>query len=579
MEKGYVWRVADAVRGLNVTISELLLTIGFVIKTNSNSQATFEMEISDFDENEKALFSDVLGEVGELKIMELSGTLAKNSEFDLSEINNFISEENSEIFSKIGGDRSEVIDELIIEMIKQTVHPVNTVLDIGSGESSFLLAAHEKKLGTKFLGEEVNEELATISKLRFKLINADVDIVNTNSLVFDEKKKSQSADVVYSNMPWDIRMSPTMGSAYLEKFNPVIALEMTSTSEWFFIDRVLQALQQGAHGYTIVPNSILFSKRDQNIRQSLIESGYLQAVVSLPSNLLKNTRLASTLLIFSGTKTNQSIFVDAASFGRVEGKKQKVSLDATDIKNIIAATFSGNENSKIATILPKSKVLELRDFALIPKRVIAGNPFDSIKNAEKLSDIAEIFRGEQLRREELDSKSLYLSGTTPKYVLQTADVNAGYVRKPTEEIPTAFFEKHNHCKLQSGDIVMSTRGEKVQIGIVLTDIANEYDMLVPNNLLVIRLKTAMYNPYYVMAFLNSEDGMRMIHLLSTGNSVPVLNVSQFTKQMVVPKMPLSQQKQIENIVIDKIETARFAEYQLEQYQQDIHNVMDIIVED
>ena len=72
-------------------------------------------------------------------------------------------------------------------------------------------------------------------------------------------------------------------------------------SEWIFTNRILNNLEDKGVGTIVVRNAATFTEMAKDIRKELIEKNLIKAVIQLPSNLITNTAIPTTLLILQKT--------------------------------------------------------------------------------------------------------------------------------------------------------------------------------------------------------------------------------------------------------------------------------------
>ena len=95
-----------------------------------------------------------------------------------------------------------------------------------------------------------------------------------------------------------------------------------------------------------MPHGVLFrGGAEARIRQCLIESDRLEAVVSMPTNLFYNTTIPACILVFRASKPaqrrNHVLFVDG-SLRFTKGRNQN-EMSAADVDAIVAAYRTGED--------------------------------------------------------------------------------------------------------------------------------------------------------------------------------------------------------------------------------------------
>ena len=115
----------------------------------------------------------------------------------------------------------------------------------------------------------------------------------------------------------------------------------TKKTELLFIALILRMLKVGGRSATIVPDGVLFgsSKAHVQLRQHLIESNQLEAVISLPSGVFKPYAGVSTAIIIfaKGGKTENVFFYDVESDGyTLDDKRTQIGNGMGDLPDIVA---------------------------------------------------------------------------------------------------------------------------------------------------------------------------------------------------------------------------------------------------
>ena len=89
--------------------------------------------------------------------------------------------------------------------------------------------------------------------------------------------------------------------------------------------------------------------------------------------------------------------------------------------------------------------------------------------------------------------------------------------------------KYDRYLLKNGDVIISSKGTKIKVAVA--DIKNR--KIIPNgNLLVLRLDTNKIEPYYLEAFLNSENGRLALEQIQTGAVIISINPSRVEQMKI-----------------------------------------------
>ncbi|CAM3377196.1 type I restriction-modification system subunit M [Paracidovorax anthurii] len=165
----------------------------------------------------------------------------------------------------------------------------------------------------------------------------DVHYQDTLSQSFEERhpKGSKGAfDLILANPPFK-------GSLDEQDVAPdLLRVVKTKKTELLFIALILRMLKVGGRSATIVPDGVLFgsSKAHVQLRQHLIESNQLEAVISLPSGVFKPYAGVSTAIIIfaKGGKTENVFFYDVRSDGfTLDDKRTQIGSGKGDLPDVL----------------------------------------------------------------------------------------------------------------------------------------------------------------------------------------------------------------------------------------------------
>ncbi len=80
-----------------------------------------------------------------------------------------------------------------------------------------------------------------------------------------------------------------------------------------YVMHVIKSIRDGGLGIMLVPNYFIISSgSNQKVRKYFVENGFLHGVINLPSNIHRNTTIATSILVFSKTKNEKVFMIDAS---------------------------------------------------------------------------------------------------------------------------------------------------------------------------------------------------------------------------------------------------------------------------
>lgn len=193
--------------------------------------------------------------------------------------------------------------------------------------SGDLLSEHRKHIDTDMFHaydfDATMLRIATMNLVMHGVTQPDVHYQDTLSQGFEErhpKGSKNSFDLILANPPFKGTLDE------LDVAPDILRTVKTKKTELLFIGLILRMLKLGGRSATIVPDGVLFgaSKAHMQLRQHLIDSNQLEAVISLPSGVFKPYAGVSTAIIIfaKGGKTENVFFYDVQSDGRTLDDKR-----------------------------------------------------------------------------------------------------------------------------------------------------------------------------------------------------------------------------------------------------------------
>lgn len=251
------------------------------------------------------------------------------------------------------------IIKMMIELVKPK--PSDLILDPACGTAGFLIEAYKYILRANTSEEELSSGHDTGDKLtqaqheflRTKAINgfdndADMikvaimnlylhDLSQSNVLNFDPltlpEEKKHKYDLVLANPPF-------AGTINSEAIQEDIGLS-TSKTELLFLKYMYDHLVDGGRSAVIVPEGVLFGSTGahKKMRELLVDTCKIDAVVSLPSGVFKPYAGVKTAIIFytKGGKTDKAWFYEVTGDGFTLDDKRQPDEKNNNLKDLPVA--------------------------------------------------------------------------------------------------------------------------------------------------------------------------------------------------------------------------------------------------
>ncbi|QIW06608.1 N-6 DNA methylase [Staphylococcus pseudintermedius] len=177
-------------------------------------------------------------------------------------------------------------------------------------------------------------------------------------------------------------------------------------------------------GVIVLRDAAMSTGMAKDIRKDLIENNLVKAVIQLPSNLITNTAISTTLLVLQKHSEDNVVFVNASETYTKKGRLQKA-FETKDIKSIMNGLSSDTEISKKVS----KEVIKNNDYNLSPVRYLV-NIEDRLLNPVKLTDIVEAIRGKDVSKKKLDDEQ---NKDKAGYLLNLSDLKDFKINIPKQK--------------------------------------------------------------------------------------------------------------------------------------------------
>jgi type I restriction enzyme M protein len=348
----------------------------------TNLVAIFQKPELDFSQN-RADNDDILGDAYEYLMRHFA------SESGKSKGQFYTPSEVSRIMAKVIG-----------------IGPHNTVgsttaYDPTCGSGSLLLKV-AAEAGKHITLEGQEKDVTTAGLARMNMILHDfptASILSGNTLAdpkFKEAESLRAYDYVVANPPfsdkaWSTGLTLGDGGSG-DKFQRFTwGVPPAKQGDYAYLLHIIRSLKSTGKGACILPHGVLFrGNAEAVIRQQLIRSGYLRAIIGLPANLFYGTGIPACILVLDkeNAQARKGIFmVDASKGFKKDGPKNR--LREQDLHKIVD-TFTRQDESdpRYARMVPVSEIADPKnDYNLnLPRYIDSTEP-------EDLQDIDAHLRG------------------------------------------------------------------------------------------------------------------------------------------------------------------------------------------
>ena len=221
------------------------------------------------------------------------------------------------------------VSKLIVQLAMHKQTSVNKIYDPACGSGSLLLQAKKyfkaHIIEEGFFGQELNH--TTYNLARMNMFVNDIGYDKFNIQLGDTLRKPHFGDespfdAIVSNPPYS---SKWVGSddpmlSCDDRFSPAGVLAPKSKADFAFVLHALSYLSsKGRAAIVCFPGIFYRGGAEQKIRKHLVDSNYVETIISLAPNLFYGTPAAMNILILAKNKTSTAIqFIDACNFYKKE---------------------------------------------------------------------------------------------------------------------------------------------------------------------------------------------------------------------------------------------------------------------
>jgi type I restriction enzyme M protein len=323
-----------------------------------------------------------------------------------------------------------------------------TAYDPTCGSGSLLLKV-AAQAGKHITLEGQEKDVTTAGLARMNTILHDFPTANIlpGNTLFDPKFKNgedlRTYDYVVANPPfsdktWSTGLTPAKD--HFQRFT--WGVPPRKQGDYAYLLHIIRSMKKAGKAACILPHGVLFrGNAEAVIRQQLIRSGYLKAIIGLPANLFYGTGIPACILVLdkeNATARKGIFMIDASKGYRKDGPKNR--LREQDIHRIVD-TFTRQDETdpRYARMVPVEEIAGPKnDYNLnLPRYIDSSEP-------EDLQDIDAHLRGGIPERDIDDPVRLQPYWKSLLGVRAALFENAGrpgycHLRLPVAEVKAAIF--------------------------------------------------------------------------------------------------------------------------------------------
>lgn len=468
-------------------------------------------------------------------------------DFNKNELHDYLEYMVNEVLSLRGlKDHASInwLNNLIIKIMKGDNYG-DTLLNMDCGYGKFLNDAKEQKIAKKYIGFTNNYENYVIGNYYdyVNCQNKDIDFKISPSFQIKEDLLdiSQKMDMIYTTHSFK-KMSKYSFLSGWKVLNDNLGVKVKRCSfNMLDILNGLELLNKEGVLVALIPDGGLFNIPDKEVRKYLIDKNYLDTIISLPSGIIPGTGVSCSLLIVKKNRSTQSKIKIINARKLYERKRRHLEFSENNI-NQIFEWYKNSTTNKNVVAVSREEIIEKDynfEFTKYDKKYI-------LENATVLGSVVEnIFRGYQIGAKQLDEIVSLDEKGSRYYLVNVSDVQAeGYIENNLQGVNAVAGAKLNKYFLEDGDLIITAKNSIVKSAVYKSK--DDSKVILTGNLIAIRLDKNKCDPYYLQAFLNSEDGEAEIKSIQTGTTIKVINPKRL-EEMLIPLKSMEEQKEISKI--------------------------------
>ena len=232
---------------------------------------------------------------------------------------------------KSGGEffTPQHVSRLIARLALHKQTKVNKIYDPACGSGSLLLQPRKQfdahLIEEGFFGQEINHTTYNLARMNMFLHNINYDKFNIrlgSTLREPHFLDEKPFDAIVSNPPYSVKWigsdDPTLIND--DRFAPAGVLAPKSKADFAFVLHALHYLSaKGRAAIVCFPGIFYRGGAEQKIRKYLVDSNFVETVISLAPNLFFGTTIAVNILVLSKHKPDTTTqFIDASALFKKE---------------------------------------------------------------------------------------------------------------------------------------------------------------------------------------------------------------------------------------------------------------------
>ncbi len=271
-----------------------------------------------------------------------------------------------------------------------------SVYDPCMGSGSLLLNAKnysKDPRNIKYYGQELmtsTYNLARMNMFLHGIVAENQHLRNGDTLDADwPTGEETSFDMVLMNPPYSAKWSANKGFLQDERFSDYGVLAPKSKADYAFLLHGFYHLKEKGTMAIVLPHGVLFrGAAEGKIREKLLRSGNIYAVIGLPANLFYNTGIPTCILILKKQREGRDVlFIDASKQFKKVKKQSEMTEEHIDY---VLNLYNDRKTVEKQSYLASFEDIEDNDFNLnIPRYVDTFEKEEAVDINELLKEMKQ----------------------------------------------------------------------------------------------------------------------------------------------------------------------------------------------
>ena len=253
---------------------------------------------------------------------------------------------------------------------------------------TFVRDRGEEWRSIKVFGQELNSLTASIARMNLFLHGVqEYTIVNDDTLTdpgFIKNGHLQQFDIVLANPPYSIKQWNRDAFASDKWGRNFLGIPPQGRADYAFFQHILASMKPDTGRCSILfPHGVLFRKEEKEMREKLVKTDFVEAIIGLGPNLFFNSPMEACIVICNKAKkaqrTGKIVFINALQ--EVTRKNASSYLEDKHIRKIANAYFSDEDIPGFSRIVSFAEI-ESNQFNLTISLYVGQPSTSDVNNDE-----------------------------------------------------------------------------------------------------------------------------------------------------------------------------------------------------